>query len=46
LKAPGATLIQTAAKISLAISSKGYASTETLRGFTLEEFRKIAADLP
>jgi len=37
---------ETAAKISLAISSKGYASTETLRGFTLEEFRKIAADLP
>ncbi len=37
---------ETAAKISLAIGSKGYASTETMRGFTLEEFKKIVASLP
>jgi uncharacterized protein with GYD domain len=37
---------ETAAKISLAIGSKGFATAETMRGFTLEEFSKIVASLP
>ena len=35
-----------AAKAALAIGSKGNVSTETLRAFSEDEFRKIIADLP
>ena len=36
----------TAAKAALALGSKGNVSSETLRAFTEEEFRSIAAALP
>jgi uncharacterized protein with GYD domain len=35
-----------AAKAALALGSKGNVSSETLRAFSEEEFRKIVADLP
>jgi uncharacterized protein with GYD domain len=37
---------ETAAKLALAIGSQGAISTETLRAFTEDEYRKIIADLP
>ena len=37
---------ETAAKLSLAVSSKGAVSVETLRAFTEEEYRGIIASLP
>jgi uncharacterized protein with GYD domain len=37
---------ETAAKIILAISSKGAVSTETLQAFPEEEYRKIISELP
>ena len=37
---------ETAAKLSLAIASRGNSRTETLRAFTEEEYRRIVADLP
>lgn len=37
---------ETAAKIILSITSKGSVSTETLRAFTEEEYRKIIAEIP
>jgi uncharacterized protein with GYD domain len=37
---------ETAAKLSLAIASKGYSRTETLRAFSEEEYRRITATLP
>ena len=37
---------ETAAKLALAISSQGAISTETLRAFTEDEYRKIIAELP
>ena len=36
----------TAAKLSLAIASKGYSRTETVRAFTEEEYRTIVSQLP
>lgn len=36
----------TAVKAALALGSKGNVSSETLRAFTEEEFRKIVAELP
>ena len=36
---------ETAAKLALAISSRGAIRTETLRAFTEDEYRKIIADL-
>ncbi len=33
-------------KVALAISSKGYVRTETLRAFTEDEYRKIVSALP
>jgi len=36
----------TAAKAALALGSKGNVSSETLRAFTEDEFRKIVAELP
>jgi uncharacterized protein with GYD domain len=35
-----------AAKAALALGSKGNVSSETLRAFSEEEFRKIVAELP
>jgi uncharacterized protein with GYD domain len=37
---------ETAVKLSLAIASRGYSRTETLRAFSEEDYRRIAADLP
>ncbi len=37
---------ETAAKIALAISSRGNVETETLRAFTESEFKQIIAGLP
>jgi uncharacterized protein with GYD domain len=37
---------ETAAKLSLAIASRGNSRTETLRAFTEEEYRRIVSDLP
>jgi uncharacterized protein with GYD domain len=37
---------ETAAKLSLAIGSKGSIRTETMRAFTEEEYRKIIDALP
>jgi uncharacterized protein with GYD domain len=37
---------ETAAKISLAIGSRGNVRTETSRAFTEEEYRRIVAGLP
>lgn len=37
---------ETAAKLSLAVGSRGAIRTETLRAFTEDEYRKIIADLP
>ena len=37
---------ETAAKLALAIGSQGAISTETLRAFTEDEYRKIFAELP
>jgi uncharacterized protein with GYD domain len=37
---------ETAAKLSLAIGSKGTIRTETMRAFTEEEYRKIIEALP
>jgi uncharacterized protein with GYD domain len=37
---------ETAAKIALAIGSRGSARSETLRAFTEDEFRKIVGALP
>jgi len=37
---------ETAAKLALVIGSQGAISTETLRAFTEEEYRKIIAELP
>jgi uncharacterized protein with GYD domain len=37
---------ETAAKIVLALGSKGSARSETLRAFSEDEFRKIAGALP
>jgi uncharacterized protein with GYD domain len=37
---------ETAAKLAPAISSQGAISTETLRAFTEDEYRKIIAELP
>jgi len=37
---------ETAAKLSLAIGSKGAIHTETMRAFTEEEYRKIIEALP
>jgi uncharacterized protein with GYD domain len=37
---------ETAAKLSLAIGSKGAIHTETMRAFTEEEYRKIIQALP
>jgi len=36
----------TAAKLSLAIASKGYSRTETLRAFSEDEYRTIVSQLP
>ncbi|MFY9611444.1 MAG: GYD domain-containing protein [Blastocatellia bacterium] len=37
---------ETAAKIALAVGSKGSARSETLRAFSEDEFRKIVGALP
>jgi uncharacterized protein with GYD domain len=37
---------ETATKISMAISALGNVSTLTMRGFTLDEFKKMASELP
>jgi len=37
---------ETAAKVALAIGSKGAIRTETLRAFPEDEYRKIIAALP
>jgi uncharacterized protein with GYD domain len=37
---------ETVAKVGLAIGSKGYVRTETLRAFTEDEYRKIVSALP
>jgi uncharacterized protein with GYD domain len=37
---------ETAAKIALAISSRGNVETETLRAFTESEFKQMIAGLP
>lgn len=37
---------ETIAKAALAVGSKGNVSTETLRAFTEDEFRKMVAALP
>jgi uncharacterized protein with GYD domain len=37
---------ETGAKVGLAIGSKGYVRTETLRAFTEDEYRKIVSALP
>jgi uncharacterized protein with GYD domain len=36
----------TAAKISMAISATGNVSTQTMRGFTLDEFKKMISEMP
>ncbi|OGW41773.1 MAG: GYD family protein [Nitrospirae bacterium GWD2_57_9] len=37
---------ETATKISLAISALGNVSTQTLRGFALDEFEKMISEMP
>ncbi len=37
---------ETAAKISMAISASGNVSTRTMRGFTLDEFKKMVSEMP
>lgn len=37
---------ETATKISMAISSLGDVSTQTIRGFTLDEFKKMISEMP
>ena len=37
---------ETAAKIALAIGSKGAVRSETMRAYTEDEFRKIISELP
>ena len=37
---------ETAAKISMAISAHGNVSTQTMRGFTLDEFKKMVSEMP
>ena len=37
---------ETATKIAMAISSYGNVSTTTLRGFTLDEFKKMISEMP
>jgi len=37
---------ETPAKLSLAIGSKGYRRTETLRAFSEEDYRRIVSALP
>jgi uncharacterized protein with GYD domain len=37
---------ETAAKIALAIGSKGSVRSETMRAYTEDEFRKIISELP
>ena len=37
---------ETAAKVALALASKGSITTETRRAFTEDEYRKIIASLP
>lgn len=37
---------ETATKISLAISALGNVSTQTMRGFTLDEFKKMISEMP
>ena len=36
---------ETATKISMAISALGNVSTQTMRGFTLDEFKKMTSEL-
>jgi len=36
---------EAAAKISMAISSQGNVSTQTMRGFTLDEFKKLVSEI-
>ena len=35
-----------ATKISMAISALGNVSTQTMRGFSLDEFKKMMAEMP
>ena len=35
----------TIAKVIGTVLSRGYVTTQTMRGFTIEEFRKVTADL-
>lgn len=37
---------EAAAKLALAVGSQGNVRTETLRGFTEDEYRKIISELP
>ena len=37
---------ETATKISMAISAQGNVSTQTMRGFALDEFKKMIAEMP
>ncbi len=37
---------ETATKIAMAISSLGNVSTLTMRGFTLDEFKKMISEMP
>ena len=37
---------ETATKISMAISALGNVSTQTMRGFTLDEFKKMISEMP
>lgn len=37
---------ETATKISMAISAFGNVSTQTMRGFTLDEFKKMTSEMP
>jgi uncharacterized protein with GYD domain len=36
----------TIAKVIGTVLSRGYVTTQTMRGFSIEEFRKVTADLP
>lgn len=37
---------ETIAKLALIVGSKGYVTSETLRAFTMDEFRKMLAGIP
>ena len=38
-------ILQTIAKVIGTVLSRGFVTTQTMRGFTIDEFRQVTADL-